>query len=70
MRGKGKKEAMVHVILRLPIKVLAYYQQFPSYTVKMREALEEYVEQQDRDESQQGRLMMIDAIQEELTKRN
>jgi len=70
MRGKGKKEAMVHVNLRLPIHVLAHYQQFPSYTVKMREALEEYVEQQDRDESQQGRLMMIDAIQEELTKRN
>jgi len=69
MRGKEKKEAMVHVNLRLPIKVLAYYQQFPNYTVKMREALEEYVEQQDRDESQQGRLMMIGAIQEELTKR-
>jgi len=44
MRGKGKKEAMVHVNLRLPMKVLAYYQQFPSYTVKMREVLTEAVD--------------------------
>lgn len=45
MRGKGKKEAMVHVNLRLPIHVLAHYQQFPSYTVKMREVLTKEVRQ-------------------------
>ena len=49
-RGKGKKEAMVHVNLRLPIHVLAYFQQLPSYTVEMRKVLEEYVQQQDRDD--------------------
>ena len=45
MRGKGKKEAMVHVNLRLPIHVLTHYQQFPSYTVKMREVLTKEVRQ-------------------------
>ena len=69
-RGKGKKEAMVHVNLRLPIHVLAYFQQLPNYTVEMRKVLEGYVKQQDRDESQQGRLMMIDTLREELTNRN
>jgi len=42
-RGKGKKEALVHINIRIPKSVLGYYQQFPNYTVKMRQVLEGYV---------------------------
>lgn len=46
VRGKGKKEAMIHVNLRLPVKVLEYYKQFPSYTIAMRDVLNKHVKQQ------------------------
>jgi len=44
-RGKGKKPALVHVNVRLPIDVLDYYKQFPSYTIKMREVLEKHAKE-------------------------
>lgn len=44
-RGKGKKEAMVHVNLRLPVEILEYYKQFPSYTIAMRDVLRGHVKQ-------------------------
>ena len=44
-RGKGKKEAMVHINIRIPKSVLGYYQQFPNYTVRMRQVLEGCVSQ-------------------------
>lgn len=43
-RGKGKKEAMGHVNLRLPASVLEKYKQYPGFTAKMREVLVEYLE--------------------------
>ena len=46
VRGKGKKEAMVHVNLRLPVEILEYYKQFPSYTIAMRDVLNKHVKQQ------------------------
>lgn len=46
-RGKGKKEAMIHVNLRLPVEILEYYKQFPSYTIAMRDVLKEHVKQQE-----------------------
>jgi len=46
VRGKDKKEAMVHVNLRLPVEILEYYKQFPSYTIVMRDVLEKHVKQQ------------------------
>jgi len=44
-RGKGKKPALIHVNLRIPMEVLDYYKEFPSYTIKMREVLEKHVNQ-------------------------
>jgi len=44
-RGKGKKPALVHVNLRIPMEVLDYYKEFPSYTIKMREVLEKHVKE-------------------------
>jgi|DEB19_MinimDraft_3_1074340.scaffolds.fasta_scaffold02008_7 uncharacterized protein (DUF4415 family) len=43
VRGKGKRPALAHVNLRLPIDVVDYFQQLPNYTGKMREVLTEYV---------------------------
>jgi hypothetical protein len=39
VRGKGKRPALTHVNLRLPVWVIEYYKQYPSYTGKMREVL-------------------------------
>ena len=44
-RGKGKKPALIHVNLRIPMEVLDYYKEFPSYTIKMREVLEKHVKE-------------------------
>ena len=42
VRGKGKKDAMAHVNLRLPAETLEFYKQFPSYTRMMRDVLTNY----------------------------
>jgi hypothetical protein len=41
MRGKGKKRAMAHVNLRIPVEVLEFYKkQYPDgYTQAMRDTL-------------------------------
>tara|TARA_R110000868_G_scaffold57168_6_gene176843 strand:- start:5749 stop:5934 length:186 start_codon:yes stop_codon:yes gene_type:complete len=44
-RGLGKKEALVHVNLRLPKEVLAFYRKYagvPEYTAKMRDVLTKF----------------------------
>lgn len=61
---------MVLVSLRIPKEIVDYFQTMPNYTMEMREVLKEYVEQQKGGESQQGRLMMINALREELANRN
>ena len=42
-RGKGKKLALLHVNIRLPVEVLNFYKQYPSYTQKMREVLTAHI---------------------------
>ena len=54
-RGKGKKPALVHVNLRIPMEVLDYYKEFPSYTIKMREVLELHANQHKESEDEMGR---------------
>jgi hypothetical protein len=44
--SKNIKPAMAHVTLRLSIDALDYYKQFPSYTLKIREVLENYAAEQ------------------------
>ena len=61
---------MVLVSLRIPKEIVDYFQTMPNYTMEMREVLKEYVKQQKGGESQQGRLMMINALREELANRN
>jgi len=41
--ANSRKKAMVHVNLRLPVEILEYYKQFPSYTIAMRDVLEKHV---------------------------
>lgn len=43
-RGKGKKLAMTDVNLRIPVSVLEYYRQFPTYTAEIRRVLTEHAE--------------------------
>jgi len=38
-RGKAVKPAMVHVNIRIPEEVLAYFKGKPQYTLAMREVL-------------------------------
>ena len=42
-RGKGVKDAMVHVNVRLPKKIVDHFKRFPSYTKEIRRVLEEHV---------------------------
>ena len=42
-RGKGVKDAMVHVNVRLPQKIVDHFKRFPSYTREIRRVLEEHV---------------------------
>lgn len=44
VRGRGKNPALAHVNLRLPVWVLEFYKQYPSYTGKMREVLAEHAQ--------------------------
>ncbi len=69
-RTRNVQNPMVLVSLRIPKEIVDYFQTMPNYTMEMREVLKEYVKQQDRGESQQGRLMMINALREELANRN
>lgn len=43
--SKSRKEAMVHVNVRLPVYVLEYFMQHNNYTKAIRAALEQYVAQ-------------------------
>ena len=43
--SKARKEAMVHVNVRLPVEVLDYFMQYNNYTKAIRTVLEQYVEQ-------------------------
>ncbi len=43
-RGPGKKPAMEHVSIRVPIKVMDFYRSFPSCSEKLREALSAYAD--------------------------
>lgn len=43
--SKTRKEAMVHVNVRLPVEVLDYFMQYNNYTKAIRTVLEQYVEQ-------------------------
>jgi|TARA_R110000803_G_scaffold199069_1_gene262976 hypothetical protein len=69
-RTRNVQNPMVLVSLRIPKEIVDYFQTMPNYTMEMREVLKEYVEQQKGGESQQGRLMMINALREELANRN
>jgi hypothetical protein len=44
-RGVGKKEALLHVNLRMPNEVLVFYKKFPNYTGKMREVLTNFMKE-------------------------
>lgn len=48
-RGKGVKEAMVHINVRLPKYVVDYFKQSSSYTQAMRKVLEAHTIQADID---------------------
>lgn len=39
----GVRQALVHVNLRLPKEVLAFYKKYPQYTQKMREVLTKFI---------------------------
>lgn len=43
--SKSRKEAMVHVNVRLPVYVLEYFMQHNNYTKAIRAALEQHVAQ-------------------------
>jgi uncharacterized protein (DUF4415 family) len=63
-RGKGKKEAMTHVNLRLPNAVLDYFKQFPNFTVKMRDVLREHAGQYDTTRMRELREILRDHFRE------
>lgn len=41
-RGPGKKPAMEHVTIRVPVKTMEFYRSFPSFSAEMREVLIAY----------------------------
>ena len=41
-----KPQPLVHVTVRVPVEILDYFRQQPSYTLQIRKVLEEYVKQQ------------------------
>ena len=44
-RGKGAKDAMLHINVRLPQYVVDHFKRFPSYTKEIRSVLEMYVKE-------------------------
>ena len=42
---RNRQNPMVLVSLRMPKQVLDYFQQYPSYTMKMREVLEKHAKE-------------------------
>jgi hypothetical protein len=44
-RGKQKAPKLVHVNVRVPVEVINYFKQFPSYTVEIREVLAQHVKE-------------------------
>ena len=48
-RGKGVKDAMLHINVRLPKDVVAHFKEFPSYTKEMRRVLEAHVKEAERE---------------------
>ena len=45
-RGKGKHPALVHLNVRLPPDVVAFFKSKPNYTVRVREILIDYARSQ------------------------
>jgi len=48
-RGKGVKDAMLHINVRLPKDVVDHFKEFPSYTKEMRRVLETHVKRAERE---------------------
>ena len=48
-RGKGVKDAMLHINVRLPKDVVEHFKEFPSYTKEMRRVLEAHVKEAERE---------------------
>lgn len=48
---KSTKPTLIHVNLRLPLKVLDYYKQYPNYTAKMRSVLTEHAQKEAAEEN-------------------
>ena len=48
-RGKGVKDAMLHINVRLPKDVVDHFKEFPSYTKEMRRVLEAHVKVAERE---------------------
>ena len=48
-RGKGVKDAMLHINVRLPKDVVDHFKEFPSYTKEMRRVLEAHVKEAERE---------------------
>jgi hypothetical protein len=52
-RGKGAKDAMLHINVRLPQYVVDHFKRFPSYTKEIRSVLEMYVKEVEETEATQ-----------------
>ena len=52
-RGKGAKDAMLHINVRLPQYVVDHFKRFPSYTKEIRSVLETYVKEVEETEATQ-----------------
>jgi len=44
-RGKQKTPTLVHVNVRVPVDVINYFKQFPSYTGEIRKVLTNHVKE-------------------------
>jgi hypothetical protein len=44
-RGKQKTPTLVHINVRVPVEVINYFKQFPSYTGEIREVLTKHVKE-------------------------
>lgn len=45
-RGKAKRPALVYFPVRVSIEVLEFFEQYPNKSKKIREVLEQYINQQ------------------------
>ena len=51
-RGLGKKPAMVYISLRVDKEVADYFNSFPSKSKKIREALEQFINQEEEKQNE------------------